>query len=124
MRNQFVFVYGSLKHGFPLAGNLAGCTWVGNGKLEGASLLSLGAYPALIFNRCATGVQGEIYLLPADREEEMLEWLDAIESEGILYKRVQVDVELLTEPLRCWVYVYMPMINQEFVENGNWEGGA
>ena len=122
MSSQYIFVYGSLKRGFPLERYLVGCEFISPGKLEGASLLNLGAYPALILCRPSTGVLGEIYKLGG---ATLLTMLDAVENEGLMYKRVQMEVHTPpAEKLTCWVYVYMPMIKQEFVENGNWEGGA
>lgn len=65
----YVFVYGSLKKGHRLSGWMATSDLLGTGTLWDHALISLGAYPALVkLNGIAGGfgVEGEVYLMPAD----------------------------------------------------------
>lgn len=79
---MLVFVYGSLKRGFPLHSILKGSKYVGTVPLEGFTLHSAGAFPYMV--PCVNGtVLGELY----DVTSETLWQLDRIEQNGKLYKR-------------------------------------
>lgn len=59
-----VFVYGSLKKDFPLSDWLKDQDYVGTAVVSGYTLLSLGAYPAMIHTgREDDAVNGEYYLV-------------------------------------------------------------
>src|SRR6056297_2090653 len=77
-----VFVYGSLKRGFPLHGWLSRSKYLGTVTLHGFTLHSAGAFPYMV--PCELGgVQGELY----EVTKKTLNDLDRIEQEGTLYKR-------------------------------------
>jgi len=79
---MLVFVYGSLKRGFPLSGHLATSTYVGTVPLQGFTLHSAGAFPYMI--PCELGtVLGELY----EVDKPTLNRLDRAEQEGTLYTR-------------------------------------
>jgi len=81
--NTLVFVYGSLKKGFPLQGHLLTSDYIGSVPIEGYTLHSAGAFPYMV--PCCNGtVLGELYSVP----QGILERLDRVEQEGTLYKRI------------------------------------
>lgn len=79
---MLVFVYGSLKRGFPLNSILATSTFRGVVPLTGFTLHSAGAFPYMV--PCVHGhVLGELY----DVDKQTLARLDRAEQEGTLYVR-------------------------------------
>lgn len=79
---MLVFVYGSLKRGFPLSGALVTSRYVSTVPLQGFTLHSAGAFPYMI--PCHNGtVLGELY----DVDKRTLARLDRVEQEGNLYTR-------------------------------------
>jgi len=79
---MLVFVYGSLKRGYPLHGILATSTFRGVVPLTGFTLHSAGAFPYMV--PCVNGsVLGELY----DVDKHTLARLDRAEQEGTLYVR-------------------------------------
>jgi len=79
---MLVFVYGSLKRGFPLHSILATSTFRGTVPLQGFTLHSAGAFPYMV--PCANGtVLGELYAV----NKKTLAHLDRVEQEGTLYVR-------------------------------------
>jgi len=87
MKITLVFVYGSLKRGFPLNGALRTAEFIGTVPLQGYTLHSAGAFPYMV--PCALGtVLGEVYRV----DDETLSRLDRIEQEGTLYKREAIGV--------------------------------
>ena len=82
---MLVFVYGSLKRGFPLSGALVTSRYVGTVPLQGYTLHSAGAFPYMI--PCHNGiVLGELY----DVDKRTLDRLDRVEKEGNLYTRESI----------------------------------
>lgn len=68
-----VFVYGTLKKGFPLHGWLENGKYLGKDTTYGCSLISMGNYPALLFVTTkdgdldrSYGVTGELWSVPED----------------------------------------------------------
>lgn len=73
-----VFVYGTLKKGFPLNEWMDGSKYLGQESIEGFSLLSLGPYPALIACCKADGqpdknykVSGELWSMPDETFQKL-----------------------------------------------------
>lgn len=73
-----VFVYGTLRRGFPLNEWLDNSKYLGVDAIDGYSLLSLGAYPAMIRMAKVDGqpdrgykVSGELWSVPRDRFEQL-----------------------------------------------------
>jgi gamma-glutamylcyclotransferase (GGCT)/AIG2-like uncharacterized protein YtfP len=90
-----VFVYGTLKKGHVLnRGWLGEGTLVQTGILKGFTLISLGAYPALIQIPGSEGhsVEGEVWDMPVDKFEK----LRAME-EGVGYETRLVHLDDATE---------------------------
>ncbi len=81
--SMYVFVYGSLKRGFPLASHLATSEFIGELAIDNYTLHSAGAFPYMV--PCCNGtVLGELYSVSS----AVLERLDRAEQEGTLYKRI------------------------------------
>lgn len=94
-----VFVYGSLKRGGMRHDVLKDCKFLGTAKLPGFKLYEVvGADFPCIVEMPGYEVEGEVYEIP----ESMLEVLDNIEAEGVLYYRERH----LTTMGTCWVYVW------------------
>lgn len=105
MINELVFVYGSLKSGFPLHGILEGYEFMGEYRtFPDYKLMSLGPFPALIpAPDAGIEVLGEVYRVDGD----ILNYLDVVE--GVrrgLYRRTRIDVhDQLGKVIAVWAYV-------------------
>lgn len=73
-----VFVYGTLKKGFPLSEWMTGSKYLGQESIEGFSLVSLGPYPALIACSKPDGqpdknykVSGELWSMPDETFQKL-----------------------------------------------------
>lgn len=96
---MLVFVYGTLLdgHGNTHVMREARGTLMGTGRLMGARIHSVGAFPALI--RPSVGaVLGELYMC----DDHGLAVLDALESEGSMYKRELCAVDVLLHGAHDW----------------------
>lgn len=89
-----IFVYGSLKRGFPLHGALLGQQFLGASRTApGFRLYDVGAFPAMTVDPDPDGcrmIDGEVY----EVDDECLDDLDRIEGEGRLYERVEIELEV------------------------------
>jgi len=122
MEPNRLFVYGILKRGFELDLGRYGATFIGEAKLPGAQLYGMGVGVGLRMvydlNQIATG---EVWEIPDD----LWTWLDAIERNGINYKRIVevpwvtakpvhpvfgADDEFVPQLMEAWVYqhIYYP----------------
>ena len=103
--NKLVFVYGSLKEGFPLHNIIQGSEFIGYYKTRpDFKLVSLGPFPALLeVDAGGVEVSGEVYRL----DEELINYLDVVE--GVrrgLYIRKPIDVhDQLGSEIVTWAYV-------------------
>jgi len=117
-----LFVYGSLKEGFPLHAVIEGHEYIGTFKTAPQfKLVSLGPFPALVPARPGIEVSGEVYLV----DEETLHYLDIVEgvSKG-LYHRIVLPVhDQLGDEVQAWAYV--SLLAQRYVleeiESGVWD---
>ncbi len=112
-----VFVYGTLKRGFPLHRYLAGARFLGEARLEGFEMFDLGWYPGIVPGEGV--VYGEVY----DVGPGTLALLDEIEDEGEEYERRWLPVEMEDgKRLEAFVYVYRKGIrDKRKVPSGRWE---
>lgn len=119
--SKYVFVYGTLKRGEineRLMDN--GTTYVADGVIENAGLVSMGYFPGLVLGQCPSSyyAQGEVYEMS---HPSVLDTLDHLESEGRLYKRIIVPVKTKNMTILCWAYVLlMNLPPDRLVINGNW----
>jgi gamma-glutamylaminecyclotransferase len=117
-----VFVYGTLKRGFPNH-------WLmkdGGGKYRGIgrtlpefTMISLGVYPGVVPGG-ETSIRGEIY----DVDKSLLDQLDHLEGHPTFYQRVQV---VLEDQTHAWMYLlpqsFIYVHNKKewpVVESGQW----
>lgn len=118
-----VFVYGTLRTGERLAGNLADCPRK-PGRVRGR-LYNLGWFPGLYLDRDGVPVTGEV----ATITPEILARLDNIEgfhgyNTQSLYHRVWLPKEIWGDDGGCWTYVYAKPESQlgddKRIESGDW----
>lgn len=101
MARVLVFVYGTLKRGWPANQLLAGQEFVGPACTESRyRLFDQGSYPCLVEDRhSGLAVRGELWRV----DEMVLPQLDAYE--GIyLFRRDRIDIAGVSEPV--WAYFY------------------
>lgn len=112
--DHFIFVYGTLKRGFPASEMLKGATYVGRGwtALERFKLVQ-GDFPVALLDTAGTGpksatgkaIQGEVYKVPTSRIKN----LDTYEGNGQLYRRKRMNIHLETGKYKvCWMYIGIP----------------
>ncbi len=127
--SEYVFVYGTLKRGGINERLMEGTEYIADGVIPNAGLLVMPGYPGLLLGKCPEDMyaKGEIYEI---YRSYVLDTLDHLEQEGILYKRVMVPVNLidpdptLSASLMCWAYILlMDLPPHRFVQGGNWEMG-
>lgn len=94
-----VAVYGTLKKGQRLHHFMKEAVYVGDTNISGV-LYNLGSYPALAVGTDI--IKAEVY----DINDETLRWLDRVESNGVIYDRVLIDVEVNGIKQQVFVYKY------------------
>ncbi|WP_285908009.1 gamma-glutamylcyclotransferase family protein [Pseudodesulfovibrio pelocollis] len=111
---HLVFVYGTLKQGFPNHFLLRRASRVGAGRTAERYALYVDEYPGVFPDEPVSRVQGEVYAV----DDAMLARLDALEDHPVLYRREQIDV-LLDDGriVRAWIYFY-PHRGGRLVEDG------
>ncbi len=112
-----VFVYGTLKRGFPLHHHLRGARYLGRAWLRGFVMYDLGWYPAILPGEGV--VSGELY----EVDWATLLLLDEVEEEGEEYERRLLSVELEDgRREEAFVYVYRKDLKgQPRVQEGVWQ---
>ena len=121
--SNYLFVYGSLKHGRELNSYLRGLSYMGQGKAIGYALFDLDGFPGLIPANVLpehTAV-GEIYMVQDEYLQELLRRLDRVERESIMYVRAKIRVTKDTGGIiECITYLFMPMFGGNIIQGGNW----
>lgn len=121
---EAVFVYGTLKRGERNHGVVASLVrGLVPGYAEGFALYHLPAgkgrpyaYPAMVPGEGR--VFGEVLFLP----EEALPLLDALEEEGVEYRRVRVRVQTAEGVVEAWAYLYLDEPQGVPLPEGVWRG--
>jgi len=114
---EYLFVYGTLKKGFPHHKLIsqAGLKLAGKAQLNGI-LYSLDGhdYPAGKIGRVSNLIQGELYHLPRKSADECLRSIDREEGvdEG-LFARVLVQLEVEQQKIRTWAYTYLGSVDDK-----------
>ncbi len=99
----YVFVYGSLKHGYGNHSVLGASSFISTATLDGYSMISLGAYPGIIPGDDTDTVRGEVYLVT---DQDTMADLDCLEGHPDFYERVRRVVTLHNGiRVSAWVYV-------------------
>jgi gamma-glutamylcyclotransferase (GGCT)/AIG2-like uncharacterized protein YtfP len=117
-----VFVYGTLKRGFPNHGTLRGAKFLGVDVVEGR-LHDFGFYPGLD-NTPGLAVHGEVFEVDAEilARLDRLEGIGRNDGTGLYDRRRTVSAET---GLPMWTYVAtrrtIISMSRGIVENGTWE---
>jgi len=97
-----IFVYGSLKQGFPAHSFLEGVEFLGIAILDEYALYPICSWPG-IKSRKGHIVIGEVFRIPLG----FLEALDSYEGYPDLFDRKEIQVEVVEGgKLTCYVYTY------------------
>lgn len=103
--SENLFVYGTLKEGYPLHGIIGRQEFLGVYKTAPVfKLVTLGPFPALIPARTnGVEVTGEVYKV----DEDTLNYVDVVEGVNRgLYRRVYIEVhDQLAAKVKAWAYV-------------------
>lgn len=113
-----VFVYGLLKPGFSLhhvvepyvVRSLPGRV---RGRLYNADV------PAARFDEGAE-IEGVVFWLDHERVTEALDALDELEDEGEVYRRVVVEVNTDTQPVKAFAYEYIGPLDGRPAVGSSW----
>lgn len=105
--DQLVFVYGTLKRGFPCHDLLSEGEFLGRGwtKTDSFKLVQTEKFPAAVMG--ASGpvfkhIAGEVYIVPTTEIKN----LDQYESNGTLFHRRRVGIDLETgNSVLAWMYI-------------------
>jgi gamma-glutamylcyclotransferase (GGCT)/AIG2-like uncharacterized protein YtfP len=99
---HLVFVYGSLKKGFP---NYHVISEGDDSQLimetttsDNYDMISLGVFPAVIKQRSWAKIKGEVYAV----DDLTMDVLDMLESNGEFYRRELISVDFMEEPVWCY----------------------
>lgn len=118
---QKVFVYGTLKKGFPRHEALHGCKCLAeDAELAAYAMRSEGGFYPAIFRAWNFFVRGEVY----EVTRSTLDTLDRIESvkEG-LFRRIREWITVGAARHECWVYIQdYPQAGFERIMHGKWLG--
>ncbi|MEO6979433.1 MAG: gamma-glutamylcyclotransferase family protein [Mucilaginibacter sp.] len=123
--SPYLFVYGTLldKHNEFGAYLNANCTFYADGRFKG-KLYDIGEYPGAIAAINGNNyVHGKIYRL--NNAEQVFKQLDYYEGFGPeeaqpnLFTRALLTIEVGTETVECWVYLYnLPVAGLTLIESG------
>lgn len=106
-KEVYIFVYGTLLKGQSnYERYLAPLEPVMRGTIEGFNMFDLGAFPAVIYGDDI--VKGEIYKVSWN----MLDRIDRLEGEGVLYKKEKVKVKSYEyDEVEAYVYLYLQSVS-------------
>ena len=115
-RKHSVFVYGTLKRGFPNHFFLERATFLGAGRTSAKYALYEGEYPFVIKDEAVSRIAGEVY----EVDDVTLARLDQLEQHPDFYRREQAEVMLTSGFLvTAWVY-FFPRPEGVLVPSGDW----
>jgi len=123
--NNLFFVYGTLKWDLGNHGWLHGTDYVGPARLDGYALYDLPyGFPAMVPQDGGKAF-GEVYRAPDP--EAMRDALDILESEGRMYDRITVSVDMGGGAMgTAWAYAWRGELPEgaEIESDGHWYGTA
>lgn len=96
-----VFVYGSLMKKYWNHYLLVKQRYLGRGLLKNYEMYHVSSFPGII-SKPGENIIGEVY----DIDEITLKRLDQLESEGLMYLRVEEDVIINDRTVKAFVYVW------------------
>jgi gamma-glutamylaminecyclotransferase len=110
MKQEIVFVYGSLKKGYFNHSILKDSEFICKAITmdSGYDMVSLGSFPAMVNNGCYD-IHGEVYSV----NNNTLNYLDALESNGSFYTREKIGVAPTDENTPAWLYAWAYMLSDK-----------
>ncbi|ADW17795.1 AIG2 family protein [Desulfobulbus propionicus DSM 2032] len=113
--NQFLFVYGTLKQGFPNHSLMKGAYCIGAGHTARKFAMYKHVVPYVIKGQAVTHIHGEVYSI----HPSMLETLDLFEGNPVWNCRELVDVVLDADAsqVSAWMYFSDTAVG-DLVESG------
>ena len=113
-----IFVYGSLKKGFPAHSFLEGSEFLGKALTVDKYLLSSSSYPMLSRKQPLCQVKGECYRI----NEETLARLDEYEGYPEEYDRIIIKVQIEGEKdiKEVWAYIKEDAVGETIHEDGEY----
>lgn len=119
-RKHAVFVYGTLKSGFPNHFFVEECEFVGRAQTRELYSLYEGEYPLVYRHERLSHVKGEVYIV----DDFTLTRLDQLEEHPDYYRRELVEVELDSGfVMTAWLY-FFPRPEGRALPGGEWMGGV
>ncbi len=112
-----IIVYGSLRRKQGNSHWMTNAQWLGDHRIEGYELYSLGHYPGVIVG------EGQVYCEVYRIDASTLSELDALRTKGGEYRRTLVQ----TPYGSAWLYLYQRLVaGKKRVLSGDWvqQGGA
>jgi gamma-glutamylcyclotransferase (GGCT)/AIG2-like uncharacterized protein YtfP len=126
--SEMLFVYGTLRRGFPLHRHLheAAVEFIGEGSIPGR-LYDLGEYPGAVAAASpGEEVHGELYRLSDPAQQlaalDQVEEYDAARPENSLFLRERVDVRAsIGSVVKAWTYLLRDKpSNARWIEGGDY----
>lgn len=119
-RKHAVFVYGTLKSGFPNHFFLEDSEFVGHGRTRELYSLYQWEYPIVFKGEKLSHVKGEVYIV----DDFTLTRLDQLEEHPDFYRRELVEIELDSGfVMSAWLY-FFPKAQGKALPGGEWLGGV
>ena len=109
-----VFVYGTLKKGYPNHHHLQGLKFE-EAEAEGFNLHASAYLPYAVPGNGT--IKGELYEI-TDAE---LDELDRLEGHPRFYMRIRTSVRASLERIEAWLYICPSAARYPIIESGNWE---
>ncbi len=100
---HLVFVYGTLRRGFPNHQLLAAARYLGSAQTLNRYALYVDSYPKVVPQEAVAPIRGEVYLV----DSYTLALLDDLEDHPYVYRREQVPVLLDDgDEILAWLYFH------------------
>jgi gamma-glutamylaminecyclotransferase len=117
---MYLFVYGTLKRGFPNHYFLDEASYEGKARLPGFQMYSCGGFPCIV-KADDYVVEGEVYYIDPDRFQIWMR-LDRLEGTPRMYKRESHEIWLSDEtPWPAQVYIWNQSTDGlKLIEDGIW----
>ena len=119
---MYLFVYGTLKHGFRNDRLLCNSKFIGEFSVPGFKMLSLRGFPGLIKSEQNNRILGEIYNIDDVTLSrcDCLEGYKPNEHKSSMYIRENLRVISEVGAWDCWVYLWNGSTDYPIIEDGIW----